>query len=147
MATQATDSLIPGRCMGSDIRSRTWPARSRSTPTHLGFTLEHQQLPAFASVSLVATQLLLSGPGASGSRPTPDGQGQHPGGWNRVVLRVRDLSRLIGRSHQCGPPLSERHGVGSGRQADPGRGSRRQSDRAVRTGTMRSQSWSFTAVA
>ena len=34
---------------------------------HLGFTLEHQQLPAFASVSLGTSQILLSGPGASGS--------------------------------------------------------------------------------
>jgi glyoxylase I family protein len=34
---------------------------------HLGFTLEHQQLPAFASISLGDAQILLSGPGASGS--------------------------------------------------------------------------------
>ena len=63
--------------------------------THLGFTLEHQQLPAFASVSLGDTQILLSGPGASGSRPMPGGQKQEPGGWNRVVLRVEDLPALI----------------------------------------------------
>src|SRR6266536_3216097 len=60
-------------------------------PAHLGFTLEHQQLPAFASVSLGDAQILLSGPQASGSRPMPDGQRQEPGGWNRVVLRVTDL--------------------------------------------------------
>src|SRR6267154_1360130 len=60
--------------------------------THLGFTLEHQQLPAFASVSLGNVQILLSGPQASGSRPMPSGQQQEPGGWNRVVLRVRDLA-------------------------------------------------------
>src|SRR5262245_51269656 len=57
----------------------------------LGFTLEHQQLPAFASVSLGQVQILLSGPGASGSRPLPNGQRQEPGGWNRVVLKVSDL--------------------------------------------------------
>src|SRR5216110_672796 len=62
---------------------------------HLGFKLEHQQLPAFASVSLGDAQILLSGPGASGSRPMPNGQAQEPGGWNRVVLRVKDLSALI----------------------------------------------------
>ena len=39
--------------------------------THLGFTLEHQQLPAFASVSLGDVEILLSGPGASGSRRCP----------------------------------------------------------------------------
>ncbi len=62
---------------------------------HLGFTLEHQQLPAFASVSLGDAKLLLSGPQASGSRPMPDGQEQGPGGWNRVVLRVSDLPAFI----------------------------------------------------
>jgi glyoxylase I family protein len=62
---------------------------------HLGFKLEHQQLPAFASVSLGDAQILLSGPGASGSRPMPNGQQQEPGGWNRVVLKVTDLPRFI----------------------------------------------------
>jgi glyoxylase I family protein len=62
---------------------------------HLGFTLEHQQLPAFASVSLGGVTMLLSGPGASGSRPMPDGRSQEPGGWNRVVLRVSNLPALI----------------------------------------------------
>ena len=62
---------------------------------HLGFTLGHQQLPAFAAVSLGEVTILLSGPGASGSRPMPDGQSQEPGGWNRVVLRVSDLAGCI----------------------------------------------------
>jgi glyoxylase I family protein len=62
---------------------------------HLGFTLKHQQLPAFANVTLAEASLLLSGPGASGSRPMPDGQAQAPGGWNRVVLRVTDLPACV----------------------------------------------------
>ena len=62
---------------------------------HLGFTLEHQQLPAFASVSLGGTHVFLSGPGASGSRPMPDGRTQEPGGWNRIVLKVADLPGFI----------------------------------------------------
>ena len=61
----------------------------------LGFKLEHQQLPAFANVSLGDSNILLSGPGASGSRPMPDGQRQEPGGWNRIVLRVSDLQSCI----------------------------------------------------
>lgn len=61
----------------------------------LGFKLVHQQLPAFASVSLGDFTLLLSGPGASGSRPMPGGESQRPGGWNRVVLRVADLPARI----------------------------------------------------
>ena len=63
--------------------------------THLGFTLKHQQLPAFASISLADAQILLSGPQASGSRPMPNGQQQESGGWNRVVLRVNDLPAFI----------------------------------------------------
>jgi glyoxylase I family protein len=63
--------------------------------THLGFVLRHQQLPAFATVSLGDAAMLLSGPQASGSRPMPNGQAQEPGGWNRVVLRVNGLPALI----------------------------------------------------
>ena len=62
---------------------------------HLGFKLEHKQLPAFASVSLGDVKILLSGPEASGSRPLPDGQRQAPGGSNRVVLQVTDLQATI----------------------------------------------------
>ena len=68
----------------------------------LGFTLEHQQLPAFASVSLGDSQILLSGPGASGSRPMPNGQHQEPGGWNRIVLRVSDLAGCIAALESAG---------------------------------------------
>ena len=69
---------------------------------HLGFKLEHQQLPAFANVSLGDAQILLSGPGASGSRPMPNGQSQEPGGWNRVVLRVTDLPGCIAALQSAG---------------------------------------------
>jgi glyoxylase I family protein len=61
----------------------------------LGFTLDHQQPPAFASVSLGPLRILLSGPGASGSRTMADGRRQEPGGWNRVVLRVSDLPSRV----------------------------------------------------
>ena len=68
----------------------------------LGFTLKHQQLPMFASVSLDGTDILLSGPGASGSRPMPGGLNQEPGGWNRVVLRVSDLPGCIAALKSAG---------------------------------------------
>lgn len=70
--------------------------------THLGFTLEHQQLPAFANVSFGEASILLSGPQASGSRPMPGGQPQEPGGWNRVVLRVNDLPAFIDALKKAG---------------------------------------------
>ena len=61
----------------------------------LGFKLDHQQPPAFAQVSIGHLKLILSGPGASGSRAMPDGRRQDPGGWNRVILQVADLSGRI----------------------------------------------------
>ena len=61
----------------------------------LGFKLDHQHPPAFAQVSLGTLKLILSGPGASGSRPMPDGRAQQPGGWNRVILQVNDLPARI----------------------------------------------------
>jgi glyoxylase I family protein len=61
----------------------------------LGFKLDQKHLPAFAQVSVGDLKLILSGPGASGSRPMPDGRSQEPGGWNRVVLQVEDLPARI----------------------------------------------------
>ena len=61
----------------------------------LGFKLAHQHLPEFASVSIENLTILLSGPGASGSRPMPDGRHQEPGGWNRIVLQVADIPARI----------------------------------------------------
>jgi glyoxylase I family protein len=70
-------------------------SRSVDFYTRLGFKLDHQHPPAFAQVSLGALKLILSGPGASGSRKMPDGQDQQPGGWNRVILEVDDLPARI----------------------------------------------------
>ena len=62
----------------------------------LGFTLDHKRPPAFAQVSTGHLELILSGPGASGSRPMPNGIRQEPGGWNRVILEVAYLPFRIG---------------------------------------------------
>src|SRR5262245_11820413 len=81
---------------------------------HLGFTLQHQQPPAFANVSLGPLNILLSGPGASGSRPLPDGRQQQPGGWNRVVLRITDLPSCIERLKGAGIHFRNQMEVGPG---------------------------------
>jgi glyoxylase I family protein len=81
---------------------------------HLGFTLRHQQLPAFANVSLGETHILLSGPGASGSRRLPNGQSQEPGGWNRVVLKVSDLPGFITELKRAGIRLRNEMETGPG---------------------------------
>ncbi len=80
----------------------------------LGFTLKHQQLPAFANVSLAGADVLLSGPGASGSRAMPNGQRQAPGGWNRVVLRVVDLPACIAALKDAGVTFRNEMEVGPG---------------------------------
>ena len=68
----------------------------------LGFKLDLKNLPAFAQVSVGNLKLILSGPGASGSRKMPDGQEQVPGGWNRVILQVDDLPARIEKLKQAG---------------------------------------------
>ena len=62
---------------------------------HLGFTRDAKHLPAFGQVSVGTLKLVLSGPGASGSRAMPDGRTQEPGGWNRAMLHVADLPALV----------------------------------------------------
>ena len=77
--------------------------RSIDFYTHtLGFNLDMQNLPAFGQVSIGGLKLVLSGPGASGSRAMPDGRQQEPGGWNRVILQVQDLAERIARLKEAG---------------------------------------------
>jgi glyoxylase I family protein len=80
----------------------------------LGFNLDRQALPAFAQVSIGNLKLILSGPGASGSRPMPDGRQQAPGGWNRVVLEVSDLPARIGELQNQGVRFRNEMEVGPG---------------------------------
>ncbi len=80
----------------------------------LGFNLDMQNLPAFGQVSISNLKLILSGPGASGSRPTPDGHQQEPGGWNRVVLQVEDLPARISELKKRGVRFRNEMEVGPG---------------------------------
>jgi glyoxylase I family protein len=80
----------------------------------LGFNLDHQNLPAFGQVSISNLKLILSGPGASGSRPMPDGRQQEPGGWNRIVLQVEDLPARIGDLKEKGVTFRNEMEVGPG---------------------------------
>jgi len=60
----------------------------------LGFELLYRAGP-IATIKRGALHILLSAPSASGGRPMPDGAHQAPGGWNRIVLYVDDLSASI----------------------------------------------------
>ena len=78
------------------------PVAMRFYTTLLGFTLERDASPAFASVVRDGVRLLLSGDGSSGKRPLPDGRHQIPGGWNRVHLEVTDLVAEVARLRAAG---------------------------------------------
>src|SRR5260370_31745712 len=78
------------------------PAEIRFYTTLLGFTLEQDASPAFASVVRDGVRLLLSGDGSSGKRPLPDGRQQVSGGWNRVHLEVTDLPAEVERLRAAG---------------------------------------------
>ncbi len=81
------------------------PAAVKFYTTLLGFTLEHDASPAFASVSRDGVRLLLSGEGSSGKRPLADGRRQVPGGWNRIELQVTDLEAEVQRLRAAGVPF------------------------------------------
>src|SRR5262245_20886163 len=74
----------------------------RFYPPLLGFTLEQDASPAFASVVRDGVRLLLRGDGSSGKRPLPDGRQQVSGGWNRVHLEVTDLPAEVARLRAAG---------------------------------------------
>lgn len=80
----------------------------------LGFNLDQQTLPAFAQVSVGNLKLILSGPGASGSRPMPGGRHQEPGGWNRIILQVADLPARIANLKESGLHLRNEMEAGPG---------------------------------
>jgi glyoxylase I family protein len=80
----------------------------------LGFNLDVQYLPAFGQVSIGGLKLILSGPGASGSRAMPDGRQQAPGGWNRILLEVHDLPVRIAELKAAGLHFRNEMEVGPG---------------------------------
>ena len=110
---QTTQALIVGfwgvRYQVKDVqRSITFYTQT------LGFNLDIQNLPAFGQVSIGGLKLILSGPGASGSRSMPDGRQQGPGGWNRVLLQVQDLPVRIAILKEAGVRFRNEMEVGPG---------------------------------
>jgi catechol 2,3-dioxygenase-like lactoylglutathione lyase family enzyme len=61
----------------------------------LGFELVEQMGAAFARVSRLDLTLWLSGPTSSAARPMRDGREPIPGGWNRFVIEVDDLTAKV----------------------------------------------------
>jgi catechol 2,3-dioxygenase-like lactoylglutathione lyase family enzyme len=71
----------------------------------LGFRVQQQFGPNMAILLRDGLTLWVAGPGASASRPMPDGRRPEPGGWNRFVLQVDDLEALVADLRGRGVPF------------------------------------------
>ena len=87
-----SDEMVNVRYMVDDVA-----AALDFYTTHLGFTEQMSNLPAFADVRRGQLRLLLSGPQSSAGRAMPDGVKPAPGGWNRIHLITADLATEIDR--------------------------------------------------
>jgi catechol 2,3-dioxygenase-like lactoylglutathione lyase family enzyme len=90
-------SIVSIRYMIDDV-----PAAIAFYTTHLGFAVELDASPAFASVTRDGVRLLLSGKTSSGRRAMPDGREPVPGGWNRIHIQVEDLAAEVKRLRDAG---------------------------------------------
>jgi len=73
--------------------------------TNLEFELVEQFGPAIAIVRRNDLTLWLAGPASSAARPMPDGSQPVPGGWNRIVIDVPDISAEVERLRASGVRL------------------------------------------
>jgi predicted enzyme related to lactoylglutathione lyase len=78
------------------------PSAVKFYTTYLGFELEIDSSPAFASVTRDGVRLLLSGKTSSGRRAMSDGREPVPGGWNRIHIQVDDLAAEVERLRDAG---------------------------------------------
>ena len=87
-----TESQVNVRYMVGDVQEAVdWYVGN------LGFSVQLNASPAFASVERGPLRLLLSGKGSSAGRPMPDGRQPEPGGWNRLQFVFDDLSAEVER--------------------------------------------------
>ena len=90
-------STVSIRYMIDDV-----PAALKFYTTHLGFAVDMDASPAFASITRNGVRLLLSGKTSSGRRAMPDGREPVPGGWNRIHIQVEDLAAEVERLRGAG---------------------------------------------
>ena len=90
-------STVSIRYMIDDV-----PAALNFYTTYLGFALDMDASPAFASITRDGVRLLLSGKTSSGRRAMPDGREPVPGGWNRIHIQVEDLAAEVERLRDMG---------------------------------------------
>ncbi|MEX2138022.1 MAG: VOC family protein [Pirellulales bacterium] len=90
-------STVSIRYMIDDV-----PVAVKFYTTRLGFALDIDASPAFASVTRDGVRLLLSGKTSSGRRVMPDGREPVPGGWNRMQIQMDDLEAEVERLRKAG---------------------------------------------
>lgn len=95
--SQTNSSTVSVRYMIEDVG-----AAVAFYTNHLGFRVEVDAAPAFASVVRGNLRLLLSGAKSSGRQPLPDGSKPVPGGWNRILLDVADINAEAARLRAAG---------------------------------------------
>ena len=95
--SQTESNIVSVRYMINDVATAV-----AFYTNHLGFRLEINAAPAFASVVRGNLRLLLSGEKSSGHRPLPDGTKPVPGGWNRILLEVSDINAEVARLRAAG---------------------------------------------
>jgi catechol 2,3-dioxygenase-like lactoylglutathione lyase family enzyme len=61
----------------------------------LGFRLTDRWGPPFAIVKRRSLSVWLSGPGTSARKKLKNGSTPEPGGWNRLVLEVKDIEATV----------------------------------------------------
>src|SRR5262249_3158207 len=95
--SQTNSNIVSVRYMIDDVN-----AAVAFYTSHLGFRLEMDASPAFASVIRGNLRLLLSSEKSSGRQPLPDGTKPVPGGWNRIQLPVTDIEAEAARLRAAG---------------------------------------------
>src|SRR5262245_63299814 len=90
--SQTNSNVVSVRYMIEDV-----DAAVAFYANHLGFRLEMNASPAFASVVRGNLRLLLSGAKSSGRQTLADGTRPVPGGWNRIQLQVSDINAEAAR--------------------------------------------------
>ncbi len=68
----------------------------------LGFELRERMGVPFAVLTDGDLTLWIAGPGTSARKPLPDGRAPGPGGWNRLVIEVRDLEAVVSKLLKAG---------------------------------------------
>ena len=80
----------------------------------LGFRLMDRWGPPFAVVKGHGVTLWLSGPGTSARKKLPGLGAPEPGGWNRLVIEVKDLDARIATLEAAGAHLRSKPVKGPG---------------------------------